>query len=497
MRRPPTRARGLARSLLPGLALLFAVAPAAALAQGRAFSATSLWDLHPTDVADAADGPDPYDFDLAVWFDQSMESGTIQREYHCSNQPLLRPADGGGYTRPDDNTPDGNCSPTEDRIVSARELDFERVKRRIQVLARFGIWKDIEFHVALPIVLGDQIKLTMASQSDKPGSLPLLPYCGGPECSQSSVYRENKDGESDEGNSFFLLPNTSPKRAALSDPTIGVWWAPFNHERDDVVATWRLGVDYTLNVVDRMQPESADRVGQGFDELRFSTAMSRRFAVMRPFLEVSYSIANLIETDSTPFHDFKKGQTLVEPGDQMGLRFGSQVVPWEDPALEQWFALDFGGEFVYQFKGRDYTPLYTALGTSACNSIPGCELTQLSGMQSDGTTPMRTTGITDVEQFGVLRGWFGLTLQAFRMVRFQARAVVARQFSHFLTFADAGRDNGVQDEGQDAIHNDGIIDPGTDEENPVFNEYMDLAGSRFRLSSHLDFGFMFAGIMTF
>ena len=42
-----------------------------------------------------------------------------------------------------------------------------------------------------------------------------------------------------------------------------------------------------------------------------------------------------------------------------------------------------------------------------------------------------------------------------------------------------------------------VIDEGTEEENPVFNRDMDLAGSRFRLASHLDFGFFVTGAATF
>jgi len=479
---------------------------ATAQAQGRAFTATRVWDLHPTDVLDAADGPDPYDFDLVVLFDQSSESGTIQREYHCSNANLLRMSDTGVPQRQSDDTPDGNCSPTEDKIVSAREMDYERVRRRINLLGRFGIWKDIEFHAFVPIVLSDQITLEMASHGEREGALSLQSYCDGDKCSQSSVYRSTQTGETDYLNSFFVLPNPSKERAALDNPTLGVWWAPYNHERDDVVATWRLGLDYTLNVVPRMTADSADRVGQGYDELRLSTAMSRRFSVMHPFVEFSYSFSNVIETSSSPFEDLGGGQTLDEPGDRLALRFGSNVVPWEDPELEQWFALDFGGEFIYQFEGRDYTPLFSALGSSPCRTYvetdatgavtDRCRLTMLKGFYPNGD-PRHTDGITDVEQFGVLRGWFGISLQAFRMVRFQARAVVAHQMNHFLTFADAGKDNGEQGVVDGVSYNRGTIDPGTSEENPLFGQDMDLAGSRFRLSSHLDFGFFFTGMMTF
>ena len=279
-------------TLLLTLALTLGVGPTAA-AQGRAFSGTTPWDLHATDVADAADGDDPYDFDLFVMFDSSHESATIQREYHCSNRAILRPTRAGGFERRPDESQDGNCI-DDDRIVSARELDYERTRQRINLQARFGIYKDLMLHAFVPIVVGDQVKLAMADQSDRPGSLPLRAFCIDGTCSQSSVYRETEDGNPDLHHSFFQLDYSGPRRAALDNPTLGLWWAPYNDERDDTVAAWRLGVDYTLNVVPRMTPTDGGRVGTGYDELRASMAFSRRYAVLAPYLEVSYSISNLM-----------------------------------------------------------------------------------------------------------------------------------------------------------------------------------------------------------
>lgn len=496
----------MSKPVISCVVVAFAAAlPARAAAQGRTFSSTAAWDVHATDVADAADDDDPYDFDFFVMFDQALETGTIQREYHCSNDRLLVPQTGGGYGNTEKGaanlTTDGNCNQGEDRVVSAREMDYERTRRRLNMLARFGIWHDLEFHVFLPVVLLDDARLTMAEQSDRQGSLPLRAHCasddGTASCSQSSVFRADANGQADAEHSFFALPSESPKRAALDNPTLGVWWAPYNSERDDTEATWRLGVDYTLNVVPRMKPLEKDKVGQGYDELRLSTAFSRRFQVMNPFMEVSYSLSNLIEPGSSPFQDRGGSQTQVEPGDRLAVRFGSDVVAWEDTTVGQWFALDFGGEFVYQFEGRDYTPLFTALGSSPCNDIETCELTKLAGVETNSGRSLRTDGITDVEQFGALRGWLGFSAQAHRNFRFQARAILSHQLTHFLTFAAAGKDNGRQDVTNPPTYNRGIIDPDTEEENPVFNQHVDLAGSRFRLASHLDFGFLLGGAVTF
>ena len=55
-------------------------------AQGRAWSGTNVWDLTATDVIDAGDGEDPYDFDLHVLFDMSFENSWAHFCIHHFNQ---------------------------------------------------------------------------------------------------------------------------------------------------------------------------------------------------------------------------------------------------------------------------------------------------------------------------------------------------------------------------------------------------------------------------
>ena len=116
-------------------------------------------------------------------------------------------------------------------------------------------------------------------------------------------------------------------------------------------------------------------------------------------------------------------------------------------------------------------------------------MTKLAGADpANAQVSLRSDGITDVEQHGVATTWFAARVGLPAELEAWLRLTASHQSNHFLTFADAGKDNGRQDVGDFPTYNRGIIDPDTDEENPVFNEHLDLAGSRMRLASHLAVG---------
>ncbi len=451
-----------------------------------------------TDVLDAADGDDPYDFNLEVSYERDEQWGLIQREYHCTNtrwaedgSPYqLEPGSPAGY--------DANCADA-DRIVTAREMDYRRTVNLMNLVARFGIWHDLELRVKAPFVISDRTTLDMAGTGGDPKAKPVQAFCTrGQDCSPSSIYRTDAAGVPDAANSLFTLPNESPERSGLGDMSFSLLWAPWNAERDDTVATWQMEIAYLAPTASVMTADNT-AVGRKMHELTFATRMSRRFSKMDPYLGFDFTL--VLNSSKSLFKDYGEGQTLVQPGNRFGIVFGSEIVPWENPKKHQRFTLDFGGRFGYQFEGRDYSPLFSALGTSTCNDpASGCSLTTPNGPSSGTAEP--TDGITDLEQYGQVWGWFGFNVQAAQFVKFRAQVSVSHQFAHFLTNADSGKDNGREEteiiDGQETPkYRAGFIDPGTSEENPVFNPNYDMMGRRLRLAEHLDLNAFFTAAITF
>lgn len=448
-----------------------------------------------TDVLDAADDNDPYDFNLEVSYDRTEEWGMIQREYHCSNTrwtpdgtPYPLPPGGSGY--------DGNCA-NADRIVSAREMDYRHTVDLMNLRARFAIWRDLEFRFLMPIVISDQTSLDLAGTGGDPKAKPVKSYCvKGQDCSPSSIYRTDAAGVPDYVNSLFELPHTGPQRSGIGDLQFGLAWSPWNAERDDTVATWVLSLNYLAPTAGVMEKDNT-AVGRKVHELTIGTQMSRRFSKLDPYLGFDFTM--VFNSPKSLFVDYGRGQTLVSPGNRFGIEFGTEVVPWENRPKHQKFSLDFGGRFGYQFEGRDYTPIFSALGTSKCNEeSSNCSLTTRKGV-GDGSTMYSTDGITDIEQYGQVWGWFGFNVQAAQFVKFRAQVNVSHQFDHFLTNADSGKDNRRNEKGADGeyIYRTGYIDEGTEEENPVFNPNLDMAGRRLRLAEHLNLTAFVMAALTF
>jgi len=465
-----------------------------------------------TDVLDAADGDDPYDFNLEVTYDHQEAWGLIQREYQCSNTRV----DAQGNTTtlsPSQAGYDPNCV-KGDRLVNAREMDYRRTVDTVNFLARFASWRDLELRVLLPYIASDQTTLSLAGTGGDPGLKPIKAYCvKGQDCSPSSIYREDAAGNPDVLNSLFQLPFTGPDRGGIGDMEFGLWWSPWNAERDDTVATWMLGINYLAPTAEVMQAgQTVDGVlqegtglGRKVHELTFTTRMSRRFSKMDPYLGFDFTL--VLNDRKSLFDDYGRGQTLITPGNNFAIAFGSEVVPWENPQKHQKFSIDFGGRFAYQFEGRDYSPIFDALGASTCSDsarragAQGCTLTTLKGT-GPGSDIMLANGITDVEQYGEVWGWFGFNVQASRFVKFRTQVNISHQFDHFLTSADSGKDNRktefqVVDGVEVPRYRPGFIDPGTEEENPTFNSNLDMIGRRLRLAEHLNLTAFVTAALTF
>ncbi len=453
-----------------------------------------------TDVLDAVDGDDPYDFNLEVGYERGEEWGLIQREYHCTNtrwnadgQPYALEPGAGGY--------DPNCA-ASDRIVTAREMDYRRTVNLMNLVARFGIFRDLEFRFKMPFVISDSTTLSLAGTGGDPKAKPVKPYCvRGQDCSPSSIYQTDANGVPDYANSLFELPNDSPERTGVGDLSFALAWAPWNDARDDTAATWQLELAYLAPTAEAMTATNT-AVGRKLHELSFATRMSRRFTKLDPYVGFDFTL--VLNSSKSLFKEYGAGQTLTKPGNRFGIVFGTEIVPWENPKKHQRFTLDFGGRFGYRFEGRDYSPLFSALGGSSCNDAAnGCSLTTLRGtVDTPENDPMRTDGLTDVEQFGQVWGWFGFNVQAAKYVKFRAQVAVSHQFAHFLTNADSGKDNGLEEtqivDGREVPkYRAGFIDPGTEEENPVFNPNLDMMGRRLRLAEHIDLHAFVMAAITF
>ena len=109
------------------------------------------WDQ--TDVIDAADGKDPFDFTAEVFFKRDLRRARLSRENNCT--PSTDPK---------------NC-PAGDQIVLLKELRYQRWSYSVTPRVHFGLWKDLELMIETPIMLYDEQEVRFAGN----GGDPTLP----------------------------------------------------------------------------------------------------------------------------------------------------------------------------------------------------------------------------------------------------------------------------------------------------------------------------------
>lgn len=413
-----------------------------------------------TRVLDAFQPDKVWDGLLGVRFVHHSNSALILREWICQKSDAIDVNLGANP-----NCPNGN------RVVDSRQLAFNESINVLNLDLRVGLYTNMEFYATLPIVVGWQSELTHDTGVTGGNSLvdsPLTP-------------------------SLFEVPYSSGSRAGVGDMTLGFKIAPFHADQDPMLPSWVLGVEY-LAPTGSTRSAGGSGVGAGIHEIKLFTAISRPLA---SWFEPYFGMGGTIRFPGadSPFQNERITQTLVSPGHSLGLQLGGEFYPWRQPSKTgQYVAVDLGLTADFTFEGREYTELFDSLGSSDCDPSNGCGRTRLTrgervddagnvvAVGTPGSRPRKTNGVTDVEQYGVFGLNVGMTYQALRYLRIRAGFQYARTTSHFITFADAGKDldraNNVEKANSENLN----------EYNPVYNETYDELGKRFRVDEKNSFG---------
>lgn len=399
------------------------------------------------DTFDRTPGKDGVDFTITTSWDYWQRSGFVRREFRCLAH---------------DEATRQFCLDAS-KIIDTKELKSERIWHQFNIDLELGFWRIAQLHMRLPIVLEDRTSLSFDE-----GVTPF----------NSSIDPDNRP-------SLFSVPFDGATRSGFYDPSFGVRFTPLSTPRDPTRPTWALGVDVTFPLG---QVRKADNtgVGEGLWRIQVSSGVSARFQPwMEPYFRADGTF-NLPAANSL-FDDFGKTQTLVSPGHQLGITLGTEFIPYEDAEREQHFIVDLGGKIEFHFEGREYTEIFEALGNSACDPTDAsepCELTTFTRGDVDPTTGARrkSTGITDVEQYALLKAWFGFRWQMYKHIQFGAEAWIGHETTHFITTADAGTDL----DGRNQV--EAANSQGENEFNPVYSDAYDALGTRLRTGDVQLFG---------
>jgi hypothetical protein len=421
-----------------------------------------------TRVASSGDEENPFDLDFTVRFDYSQKRALITREY------TFEPATG------------APLSSVQERP------EFRYSRRTAAILPRLavGIYKDLEFHVEIPIVLSSNSSWHYAffhgsSQTDV----------------RSATGQNDIDANGDPCLDGSSNPTTCPvfsgagavyHGSGFGDLKVGLAWGILSDARDDTKPFWLVGIDFTFPTSDMYDPAlgrvpgsfaspyskaaNAGPFGENIFKIDFVTALSKRMGAADPYVRFhatsyrpsseTYSnclhAANLNDSTQWPkqISDAAVGACAsttavskygARPPWVAGTAFGAEIVTGENKADGTRVALDFRLSADYFSSARWYNELTDATGK-----------------------------LLYTEDYFALEAFFGFYWRASKYMQLQATARLGTETPHFLTGEETG--------GVDALGK---------AKNPNFDYRYDGAGRRYRITEVSNFAVALAGVLQF
>ncbi len=416
-----------------------------------------------TDVADALDEDDPFDLHVEALFDIQYHHGLLVREN------TQRPEGGGGA-----------------RSIDVREMDFEQFQLRLMPRLEVGVFRDVAVFAQWPIILYQQTSFQYTKGTNNGNSTVFRDMSRAPTIDGWPQTGGNGTTGVSNGGTTYGFPDGGyaswrfdldddgkyeSVRQGFDNPSLGVRWSPVNNERDDTKPTITLQADYTAPIMPYMDP-TADRpsrdqpgpVADGAHKFHFQIAMSKRYSILDPYFLVEYT---------APFASSSSYEGYF-PRHQGGVELGLEIVPYEDPKLEQKFSIDLGTSGHFLSEGRDYS--------------------EVSDVFRE---------ITYTDQFFRGGAHAGLFFRAFSYVFLDVTGRAYYDTDHLVTVEKVGTDRGddTNDNGTCDSNEPKCgkveLDPAEKERNFYFNPVYDTPGRRFKFADSITADLMIHLAVTF
>jgi len=387
--------------LAPGAALVFAIAAPRSARADEPLIPGELRMMRepgePVDVPDAADDLDPIDIEATLAFHLDIGRGVVTR--HPAGQ---------------DATPVASWSTMTSRLVPE---------------IRVGLFHDLAATTRLPIILSR--------------TASLAPIDGSP----ANVTDAG-------GEPLFQTPVRSPERSGVEYISFGLLAGVMNQTRSPSLPSWTLGAEVQVpigpaqsacneaapspqvrcaapgdlnrdGVVDANEPdgevERDPGIGRGTVGIALHTAISRRVRYFEPFgqLDVTFEVP----VGQSPLRAPTPSASSMLPVRGEGA-VGLGIVPWENRERFSRVWVDARVAFGFATRGRDFSPLFDALGSSAAPSLRASRTV-------DGER-LYETGVSTVGPHGSLGAATSFVWRASQLIRLGVDLSVVHDFEHAI-----------------------------------------------------------------
>jgi hypothetical protein len=395
--------------------------------------------------------------------------GEVDYSYELTSSTLLREQIGPG-------------SDPDSGIPLQRDLEFKQFKHIVTPRLQVGIFRDTFIYGALPIVIAQAREHELVaglgrteSSSVRDGILP----------------EQGFDARDPSVATTGSLMFRGPKRRGIDQVHVGLGIAPMNQHKDPTKPTWKLGGEIRLAIgqimrFDPTAPNSNKGVSQGVQELKLWTSFARKLDWVEPWIEVFW-LKPLTAREGSLFDDPGFGATSVLKSQQAGVAFGVELYAVEQLPTQTRISFDFGTKVNAHFEGREYTEMWEVFASAGESRGMG-PLILDQDPERAGVQPLSHPGITNVENYLETSGRFALRAQLGPHVRFAVLADLVWKTDHVISFADAGVDYPTCGGGAspcEDMAND-VVNPGTDEVNPLHAPAIDLVGHRYHSVDNFD-----------
>ncbi len=380
-----------------------------------------------TEVADAFDPENPFDFNLDIGFVNMHHFSRIKREYNSGLGNPYEASDGSLYYT------------TDGRRVETLEYSGDAATRYTGTLlieAEIGLFKDLSLSVDIPVVLKDEFTLSLENISD-----------------ESNPHTLATDGY------FPTNEKLSYNHKGVGDIAIGIQWAPYNQYRKKDAFSLLTGFKVTFPTAEIASPEGMNvrtssgaiirsgkegKVGKGLFVFHLRTAVSKRYSVAEPYMQFEASFP--VKSSNSIYEKIRN---------TYNVNIGTEFIAWERNESNQKvvFTTDLGLRYVT--RGSSYNSITDARWVYDDNLPPG-----------GYTSANADKALLPIED-GYLDAMFTFksSFKVARYVSFGAYGSVGYRQKHYLTDAvkgEAGYIAGLDD--SDTSH----LKPKEGDPNPAF-----------------------------
>ena len=374
-----------------------------------------------------------------------------------------------------------------DPVGSGKDLVATHMRHIITPNLELGLFHDFWLAAALPITLSDQRKLSLdgIARGDSSSIGDGIVPSGGFDANDPGTGLPNGD-----------VVFRGVTRSGLDQLWLGLGVAPMNQQKDDTKPTWKIGANLALPIgktarFNRANPNNQAGVGSGVFEVNLWTTVTKRVGRAEPFFALAWQAPIASQADSL-FTDPGFGATNVLPPQQGSLRFGSHLYVFDKPADH--FAVTLGAEArsVVHFEGRSYTDMWEAFAFAGDANTANARLILDGSPTTAGVQALSHPGISNVENYLELGGRFSVRAQLGSKVHLGFIADVFHNTTHAISFADAGVDLpscGSSGSAKCEDDNNEVVNPGTEEVNPLHAPVIDIVGHRYLAAGNIGLAF--------